>query len=269
MGVHKLKMNQPSGQALNFPKTEWALIKAAAKTNAPPVALERFLEQYLSLLETYITTQFWLSTEKARDWLQDFVLDKVIARELMRKADSSRGKFRNFLLRSLHNYIVQQMRREAARKRAPANLALPLHELPENQLGATDAEIRSEFDVAWARGVFAEALRRMRRDCRASHREDFWGVFYSRLLRPMVEEMEPLSYDDLVLKYRFQSRGEASNVLITGKRMFARQLREVVKEYARNETAVEVEIADLKDILLQAGADLDSIPHVAERGLKR
>lgn len=263
MGVHKLKMSQPSSHSLNFPKTEWALIKAAAKANAPPVALERLLEQYLSILEAYISGQFWMSTEKARDWLQSFVLDKVIARELMRKADSSRGKFRNFLLRSLHNYIVQQMRREAARKRAPGNLALPIHELPESQLGATGAEVSSEFDVAWARGVFAEALRRMRRDCRASGREDLWGVFYSRLLRPLVEETEPLSYDELVFKFRFQSRGEASNALITGKRMFARQLREVVKEYARNEATVELEITDLKDILLRAGADLDSIPRSA------
>ena len=66
-----------------------------------------------------------------------------------------------------------------------------------------------------------------------------------RILLPIMEGAEPAAYADLVRQYGFQSPAQASNVLISAKRMFARLLREVISEYAFSEEEVESEIQEL------------------------
>ena len=58
-----------------------------------------------------------------------------------------------------------------------------------------------------------------------------------------------MPYEELVAKFGLRSPSEASNLLITAKRMFARVLREVVRETVADEAEVETEIMELKRIL--------------------
>src|SRR6201999_3451227 len=89
------------------------------------------------------------------------------------------------------------------------------------------------FDVAWARQLLAEAIRRTKEECTASGRADVWGVFETRVLDPMLHDAEPLGYDELVKRFGLTSPTQASNLLVTGKRTFARVLRALVAEYAK------------------------------------
>ena len=83
---------------------------------------------------------------------------------------------------------------------------------------------------------------------------DVWGVFECRLLAPMLDGAEPMPYEALVERFALRSPAQASNVLITGKRMFERALRAVVGEYAADEAEVDEEIAELRQILSRGGA---------------
>jgi hypothetical protein len=105
------------------------------------------------------------------------------------------------------------------------------------------------FDVAWARGVIAESLRRMRCQCEMSGRSDLWGLFELRLADPILNGSEPVGYEQLVERFRLGSPAQASNLLITSKRMYARVLRAVVAEYAGNAEEIESELQELKAIL--------------------
>ena len=111
-----------------------------------------------------------------------------------------------------------------------------------------------EFDIAWARQVLARAIDQMRAECVRSDRADLWGVFECRILGPLLDGTEPLEYQALVERFGLASPAQASNVLMTGKRMFARSLRSVVAEYERDESEIDAEIADLRKILSRAGA---------------
>lgn len=239
-----------------FPLTQWDLVEAAAGPNQDTTALAQLLEMYLPVLETHIVGRFCLPADQAKDLLQSFLLDKVIQKNLLPSADRARGKFRNLLARSLHNYVVQELRRERASKRAPTNTAIPLHELPENHACTTRLPELDGFDVTWARGLLAETLRRMEEECRGGGRQDLWAVFEGRLLRPLLEDLPPVSYEDLMLQHGFQSAVQAANALITAKRVFARHLRVLVARYAGNEASIQSEITQLKEILLQVGAEL-------------
>ncbi len=81
---------------------------------------------------------------------------------------------------------------------------------------------------------------------------EVWGVFEVRILAPILQGTEPADYRELVERFGLRSPSQASNVLITGKRMFERVLRSVVAEYARDERDVDEEIGELREILARS-----------------
>ncbi len=237
-----------------FPPTEWPLVSAAGQGEAAAkqAALSTLLCRYLPVLKVHLAGQYRVTEDVAADWLQSFVLKKVLERDLIAQADRNRGKFRTFLLRSLHNFVIQQMRHEQAGKRSPAESLVPLHELQESDMAEIPSQQAESFDVAWARGVLAEAIRRMESHCLSGNRKPIWNVFECRILKPLFDEVAPLPYEELVAQFGLESPAQASNLLITAKRMFGRFLRSVIAEYAQGDEEIETEIQELKAILFSA-----------------
>jgi DNA-directed RNA polymerase specialized sigma24 family protein len=234
-----------------FPPTRWTFVEYAGQSDdsAREKALSELFAQYQPALKAYLVSQFRIDEEQALDLLQSFVLEKVLQAGMLAHADRQRGKFRTFLLHALTNFVVSDLRRRHALKRSPAGGAVSLNELPEEALELAREPATAAFDTAFARGVIGEGLKRMERQCLASERSDVWGVFVGRLLDPIFEEAKPLSYEELVRRFGFQSPGQAANVLITAKRMFARVLRGVVGEYVASESEIEAELRELQAIL--------------------
>ena len=102
--------------------------------------------------------------------------------------------------------------------------------------------------------MISQAVQRMQAECRASGRPDIWGVFACRLLDPTLAGARPMPYDALVERFALASPAQASNVLISGKRMFERNLRAVVAEYIADEDEIDAEIAELRQILSRGRA---------------
>jgi hypothetical protein len=127
-----------------------------------------------------------------------------------------------------------------------------MEDVTDEELVQLSDQHRSEFDIAWARSVLLETLKRMKRQCLESGRADVFGVFESRIMKPLFEQTEPMPYDQLIRQFDLQSPTQASNLLITAKRMFGRILRSVIAEYAHDDAEVEQEIQDLKAVLFQA-----------------
>jgi hypothetical protein len=79
-----------------------------------------------------------------------------------------------------------------------------------------------------------------------------WGVFDARILGPTHRDEPPLEYTTLVVRFGLKSPAQASNVLMTGKRMFERTLRSLVAEYVAEGEDIESEIGDLREVLAKA-----------------
>lgn len=150
---------------------------------------------------------------------------------------------------ALDRYVRNQIRDGHAQKRlATQTCAIEMAAEPvSREPGPSEL-----FDSAWAGEVVAEALRRMSRDCTSFNRPDIWGVFQQRVLTPSFDDVSPPPYERLVELFGFNSSSQASNVLITAKRMFSRGLRSVVAEYEPDEARIDSEIADLRQILSKA-----------------
>ena len=239
-----------------FETTHWSLVARAGQgapgdEAAQRRALAELVKRYLTALRVHLIAAKRMDPDRADDLLQAFLAEKVVEQGLVAKARRDRGKFRTFLLTALDRFAVDRVRHERAKKRS-AEGVVPVDEELDAADGSQPAPDEG-FDIAWAKALLDEALRRMRQECEASGRRDVWGVFEARMLEPLLHNAEPMPYERLVETYNLASPAQASNVLITAKRMFARVLKGLIGEYERDEAQVEAEIADLQRILARAG----------------
>jgi RNA polymerase sigma-70 factor (ECF subfamily) len=236
-----------------FPTTQWSLVRVAGNGSGAigRDALARLLEQYAPALRAHLVRGRGVTPDDAEDLVQSFIADKVLGRDFIRLAQPSRGRFRTFLAVSLDRYAISCGRSERARKRS-SHLRVELDERCQSLADRSPGPERA-LDVSWARQVLRQAIDAMRAGCHAAARPDIWGVFEGRVLCPLLYGDAPVPYGELVGRYGFVSPSQASNVLVTANRMFARALRDVVGAYTAGPDDVEEEIADLRRILAGGG----------------
>lgn len=243
-------MDAPYGG--RFPTTHWSLVARAGQdaTETKRQALGELLTRYLPALRAHLVHGKRLSPHDADDLLQEFVAAKLLEKELLGRADAELGRFRTFLLTALDRFLIDRFREENACKRSPGEGRLKVLGDDAGQLQGNSPS--DAFDLAWARNVIDQTVQLMRAECESSSRPDIWGVFECRLLEPMLGGAEPVDYDELVKRFDLQSPSQASNVLMTAKRTFARLLRSVVGEYARENDEIDAEIGELMEVLARA-----------------
>lgn len=231
-----------------FPTTQWSLVlRAGASDEERRDALELVLTTYLPAMKAHLVRRKGLQSEQAEDLLQEFVTDKVLQKNLIAQANRELGRFRTFLLTALDRFLINHLRDQRAAKRSPGT---PLATFEDHMDGAACIDRPSDaFDIAWARQVIEEALRRMQVECEAAGRHDLWNVFRCRVTGPILEGTDPVDYRDLVRQFGFRSPSQATNALVTAKRMYARMVRDVIAQYARDDAEIEAEIDDLHRVL--------------------
>jgi hypothetical protein len=153
---------------------------------------------------------------------------------------------RSLLLRSLHNYAIDRLRKEAREQ------GQSIEVLESDAAGLAADHPPDEVEVMWARQVLNLTLERMRAECRTAERMSVWRVFEYRVLRPTLMGTAPPSYDQFARQFGFAGPEQASNALMTAKRQFGRVLKSVVAEY-RPDDEVEQELNDLRACLARLG----------------
>jgi DNA-directed RNA polymerase specialized sigma24 family protein len=248
-----MKRHKGSEGSSPFPKTRWSQVGIAGRSTdeARRQALEDLLEKYLPALRSHLVSRKRIAPDQADDILQSFVADKVLQQNIIAQADREKGKFRTFILTALDRFVIDEVRKGSAQKRSSGHKEIDLDDVDQASPATSPAE---DLDQAWGREVLAQATARMESECRESSREDIWGVFQAKVLDPLMGGGSAVRYEELVARYGLESPLQASNVLLTGKRMFRRHLRGVIGEYAGGERSVDEEIEDLKKILSDARA---------------
>jgi DNA-directed RNA polymerase specialized sigma24 family protein len=241
-----------------FPTTRWSLV-GRARHNAPAsspeserAALAELIRIYLPALRAHLVGPLRLDSHRADDILQGFLADKVLEQNLIAVADPNRGKFRTFLLTALERFIIDEHRRASAKKRSPGSKLLDVDELADRIAGSQTPS--HAFDRAWAGEVLGEVMRRMRDECRSSDRPHLWEVFELRMLLPITDGAAPPSHEDLARRLRLESATQSANALGSAKRLFTRNFRSVVGEYAADESEVDAEIRELWEIFARPSA---------------
>ena len=233
-----------------LPQTRWSVVARAGDRDreAWTDALTTITRLYRPVLVRHLISRLRISPDRAEDLVQTFLLEKLLEQNVLCQASPRKGRFRSFLLKVFSNFALSLLREQQALKRSPSSPdAARVDDLPELPSGA--APLSDSFDALWARQVLARTVERIREECQAKERQVLWDVLEARILGPVFSDSPPMPYEELVAKFGLRSPSEASNLLITAKRMFARVLREVVRETVADEAEVEAEIMELKRIL--------------------
>jgi hypothetical protein len=228
-----------------FPPTDWAALGRAAEGDE--ARLDRLIRQYWGPLKIFLVSTFPGLRDDADVVLQEFAEDKILRDGWLKRADQSRGQFRHFLKTSLRNFALDRLNR-AEVKHPPVSLEELEGELP----GAEGPS--EEFDLTWVRTVLAETLKRMETDCRnpaadQPRRANTWEMFRIRLLGPIFDDATPVPYEQLIERFGLRSPMDASNMLLSAKRIFKMHLTSVIKEYAEQDSATAAEVSALEEFL--------------------
>jgi RNA polymerase sigma-70 factor (ECF subfamily) len=129
------------------------VLRAAAGENAPAGrALAELCDRYWVPLYAFARRKC-ASTDDAQDLTQGFFAD-LLERELLKRADPERGRFRTFLLASFQNFMAHEWQRQRAAKRGGGRAPLSLDfAWAESRLAADPAVYGTperEFERLWA-----------------------------------------------------------------------------------------------------------------------
>jgi hypothetical protein len=102
--------------------------------------------------------------------------------------------------------------------------------------------------------VLAETLRRMEADSRdpaadQPRRSFIWEMFRIRLVDPVLNDVPQTPYEELIDRFQLKSPTDASNMLLSGKRIFKMHLAKVIKEYVGQDAATAAEIQALEEFV--------------------
>lgn len=238
-----------------YPSTHWSLVYLAtqAEQQAGEGALNRLLTRYYPPLLAHLQFRFRLPHERAQDLLQAFLERKVLARQILGRADRSRGRFRTFLLNALDNFVKDELRAGECSRRQPAGGLVSLEEAPDTPDPASAARVTDPFEREWALMVLDEAERETRAFYESKGRHDTWGVFHDGVLAPLRDGVARPDDAELARRHGFESARQASNAIVTAKREFGKILRAVVSRYAADEADVDAELRELKAALARLG----------------
>jgi hypothetical protein len=231
-----------------FPPTDWEALGRSSGGDA--MHLDSLIRRYWRPLRVFLASTFpGLTEEQAEGLLQDFAEDKLLKAGWLQRADRERGLFRQFLKRSLRNFVLDRLSRVEV-KNAPVSL----EELDGELVEAGSEAGSEEFDLEWARVVLAETLRRMEADCmdpaaNQPRRSQTWELFRLRLVEPLFQNAAQTPYERLIARFGLKSPLEASNMLLSAKRIFKGHLVQVIREYTEQDDAAAEEIRRLEEFL--------------------
>ncbi|MCL5280177.1 MAG: hypothetical protein M1376_09755 [Planctomycetes bacterium] len=216
------------GEERAFPPTEWTWLLHCPQRDA---VLAELCRKYWKPVYCYLRSM-GLGNEQAKDLAQGFFTDKVLGQDLVHKADREKGRFRSFLLRSVHNYAVSALR--------SSKTSASLETAPDIGTAAEDPE--AEFNRAWADQLLHEVLEELEQECRQRGKLTHWQLFQEWLLEPEMETNRAMS--EVCLKYGVADASTAYHMIENVKRRFRALLRGRLSALADSEQGIETEIRE-------------------------
>jgi RNA polymerase sigma-70 factor (ECF subfamily) len=172
---------QPAGiPSARFDTTHWSDVLAAGDSSSPrgQAALAALCNAYWYPLYAYVRG-CGLRPEDAKDITQAFFA-RLMEREFIGAADRERGRFRWFLLKSLQNFLRNEMNRANALKRGGGTPHLSWDALEAEQRYAAEPRDYTTpdllFDRRWARAAMGRALKRLSDEFTASGRASLFEM---------------------------------------------------------------------------------------------
>ena len=235
----------------NFDTTNWSLVfETQGEKSESQEAFEKICRAYWGPLFLFVKRAGY-DEETARDLVQGFFLHLVSTRSI-HKADPTKGRFRNFLLASLKNFVADQHDRQTAQKRSPGTpiLSLDAHsDDPQRRVQHPIDENTPETVYArrWSAQMVEQALTKLEREQVERGRGDLFANIRSYLVDnqgpPYKEVAERLVTTESAVKSAVRTQRKRLGVL----------LRDEVAQVLADAATVDQELREILRNLEEAG----------------
>ncbi|KPK37155.1 MAG: hypothetical protein AMJ65_15280 [Phycisphaerae bacterium SG8_4] len=235
------------GLRQKFLTTHWSLVEDIKKQGDKESALiGLLLERYWKPVYCYLRCKGH-DNERGKDLTQGFFHEVVLGRNLIDRADASKGSFRSFLLHALNHYVTDEQRKDHACKRIPKEKLVPLDFVGAPELHEVVDQLNPEesFNYAWKADLLERTLSTVKECYIKQGMENHWNVFRERLLQPLRENQEPRPLRQMCRQYNIKDEATASHMLETVKRRFQSVLREQVRHTVLTGQVVEEELKEI------------------------
>jgi RNA polymerase sigma-70 factor (ECF subfamily) len=209
-------------------------------------ALERLCHAYWPAIHAFIARRGH-SPEDAKDLTQAFFA-RLLEKDWLRAADSTKGRFRTFLLTAVTRFLSHERERADALKRGGGLAPLSL-DVPESQPGAVREPVdpstpEMAFERRWAETLLDRVLERLREEFDAGGRA---GRF-QELKKFLTEDRGETSYADVAARLGMSESAVKSGIHRMRQR-YGELVWEEIAETVESPDQVEAEIRYLVHVL--------------------
>lgn len=241
-----------NGDRSSQTRTDWSMIfdAASAESGTAAQAIEQLARRYWPAVYAYIRRS-GRDVHESADLTQGFICDVVIERNLFSSADPERGRFRTLLLNALQNYLHDAHRRTAntpGTKESRQTQMVTQERIAQINTDAGRSPTEA-FDAQWTALLIWSVVEQVREECMNDGLEPHWQVFEARIARPVLFGDEPTTYDVLIDRLDLKDAAQASNMMVTVKRRFARRLYDEISRTVSDPVFAEGELHHLMQAL--------------------
>ena len=243
MSGKSAKSSSVSG-AGRFATTHWSVVLQAGQPGAPGYqqALETLCRGYWFPLYAYLRRHGY-DNHQAEDYTQAFFC-RVLEKQVLRLADSKRGRFRSFLLATLKNFLADEHDRARAQKRGGGRklLSIDFNEA-ENQYALEPADRLSPeklFDKSWALTVLERTMACLKTELAGKNKKEL----FDHLKIYLTAEKGSIPYRDTAAELNM-TEAAVRTAVHRLRRHYRKSLRDEIAQTVTTEDQIDEEIDDL------------------------
>jgi DNA-directed RNA polymerase specialized sigma24 family protein len=197
------------------------------------------------------------SNEEAKDLTQGFFHEIVLGKDLVERADQSKGRFRTFLLHALEQYLLNEKRRQTTQKRSPKGklVSFDIINPPVLPEAVTKLDPEDSFNYAWTASMLDQVLSEVEDRCLEDDLEIHWRVFQDRVLSPIMGDTSPPSFAEICEKYDINDQKKAANMVTTVKRRLQKALKRYLSNTATSNHEIHKEFAEIVRFFTKSAQD--------------
>lgn len=217
-----------------FQTTRWSLIDAAQSPHPSDRsrALEELASRYQPPVYAFLRRR-GMNPDNAADTAQAFFATVVLHRDLFARAQQGAGRLRTLVLTALENFVVDAVRKDAARARAECGHVQGTQaafRAEEDRLDIAGPNEGDCFDKRWAVQVLEESIGRCEEHFTSTGKERHWRLFHLRVLGPTMTAATPPPLQTLCTDLGFATPADAAAAVQSVKRRLAAIIEQVVGE---------------------------------------
>ncbi len=240
-----------------FLTTHWSLIDdIQAGQDKDRALIGLLLQRYWKPVYCYLRRK-GCDNEEAKDLTQGYFHEVVLGRQLVQRADESKGRFRSFLLHALNQYVINQRAKQTAAARIPKHKlvsfeGIDLSELPQDM---SECDPDASYNYAWVSALLDQVLSALRKSCREDSLQTHWEMFNARVVRPILDGTAAPALAEICARLGIEDTRQASNMIITIKRRFRETLRRHIRNTVISADQVDEELDEIIKFLPESAQD--------------